>query len=107
MKEKPKKEWCYACWNAGKEKSKCLHVYLDKNACEFYEPPVCNICEREGHIAKNCKRCTKCGRYGHLVDDCWKVCSECQSKTHIAANCPMMARRGMRKPQLIDFLQTV
>ena len=48
-------------------------ISRDQNSTSNSHPPTCNICNKKGHLAKNCfttKTCFKCNTKGHIAKFC-------------------------------------
>ena len=48
-------------------------ISRDQNSTGNSHPPTCNICNKKGHLAKNCfttKTCFKCNTKGHIAKFC-------------------------------------
>ena len=48
-------------------------ISRDQNSAGNSHPPTCNICNKKGHLAKNCfttKTCFKCNTKGHIAKFC-------------------------------------
>ena len=48
-------------------------ISRDQNSTSNAPSPTCNICNKKGHMAKNCfttKTCIKCNTKGHMAKFC-------------------------------------
>ena len=94
---------CQVCWKEGHEANKCDLLQgrpnngnnNNNNTNNSDSKPTCQICNRIGHSAAQCRtliECTICNRKGHHADQCrFKnnriICQYCNGMGHSADKC--------------------